>query len=102
MIRRAELDLASYDRIFPSQDFLPAKGFGNVIALPLQGRCRAASTSVFLDPATLEPWPGQWAFLSSVEQVSREQVERLLEEHEEVAFGVDTISTRRAMRRDER
>ena len=41
MSRRAELDLASYDRIFPSQDFLPAKGFGNLIALPLQGRCRS-------------------------------------------------------------
>ena len=42
MSRRAELDLASYDRFFPNQDFLPAKGFGNLIALPLQGRCRAA------------------------------------------------------------
>ena len=63
MTRRGELDLASYDRLFPNQDFLPAKGFGNLIALPLQGRCRAAGTSVFLDPATLEPWPDQWAFL---------------------------------------
>ena len=39
MARRAELDLASYDRLFPNQDFLPQKGFGNLIALPLQGRC---------------------------------------------------------------
>lgn len=37
MSRRAELDLASYDRFFPSQDFLPETGFGNLIALPLQG-----------------------------------------------------------------
>jgi hypothetical protein len=43
MTCRAELDLASYDRLFPNQDFLPAKGFGNLIALPLQGRCRAAA-----------------------------------------------------------
>ena len=50
-----ELDLASYDRLFPNQDFLPQKGFGNLIALPLQGRCREAGTSVFLDPATFEP-----------------------------------------------
>ncbi len=44
MTRRAEVDLASYDRLFPNQDFLPRKGFGNLIALPLQGRCRAAGT----------------------------------------------------------
>lgn len=37
MSRRAELDLASYDRFFSSQDFLPKAGFGNLIALPLQG-----------------------------------------------------------------
>jgi hypothetical protein len=36
MTTRAELDLASYDRFFPSQDFLPRAGFGNLIALPLQ------------------------------------------------------------------
>ena len=31
MARRAELDLSSYDRFFPSQDFLPkARGFGNL------------------------------------------------------------------------
>ena len=102
MSRRAELDLASYDRLFPNQDFLPAKGFGNLIALPLQGRCRAGGTSVFLDPATLEPWPDQWAFLSSLERVSREQVERLLAEHEGVAFGVETLSARRTVRRHER
>ena len=39
MAARAELDLASYDRLFPAQDFLPRKGFGNLIALPLQGEC---------------------------------------------------------------
>jgi hypothetical protein len=101
MSRRAELDLTSYDRLFPSQDFLPAKGFGNLIALPLQGRCRAGDTSVFLDPARLEPWPDQWAFLSSLERVLRDQVERLLDAHEDVAFGAQALSARRVARRDE-
>jgi hypothetical protein len=40
MTARAELDLASYDRFFPAQDFLPKGSFGNLIALPLQGACR--------------------------------------------------------------
>ena len=37
MASRAEIDLASYDRLFPSQDVMPRKVFGNLIALPLQG-----------------------------------------------------------------
>lgn len=103
MTRRGELDLASYDRLFPNQDFLPAKGFGNLIALPLQGRCRAVGTSVFLDPETLEPWHDQWAFLSSLERIAPEQLERLLTEHEEVAFGAEALSSaRRTTKRDER
>jgi superfamily II DNA or RNA helicase len=102
MARRAELDLASYDRLFPNQDFLPQKGFGNLIALPLQGRCRAAGTSVFLDPETMEPWPDQWGFLSSLERVSSEQLEHLLDAHDQVAFGLEALSARWRARRDER
>ena len=42
------MSLASYDRLFPAQDFMPRKGFGNLIALPLQGQCRKqALTTVF-------------------------------------------------------
>ncbi len=70
MALRAEVDLASYDRLFPSQDFVPQKGFGNLIALPLQGRCRKEGTTVFIDPATLEPWQDQWAFLDSIRRLS--------------------------------
>ena len=40
MTARAELDLSSYDRFFPSQDFMPKAGFGNLIALPLHGEPR--------------------------------------------------------------
>ncbi|MEX2555217.1 MAG: DEAD/DEAH box helicase family protein [Actinomycetota bacterium] len=100
--RRAELDLASYDRLFPNQDFLPQKGFGNLIALPLQGRCRVAETSVFLDPETMEPWPDQWGFLSSLERVSSQRLEHLLDEHDEVAFGLEALSARWRARHDER
>ena len=66
---RVEVDLTSYDRLFPSQDFVPQKGFGNLIALPLQGRSRKQGNTVFLDPATMEPWPDQWAFLASVRRL---------------------------------
>ena len=35
MAIRGKVNLASYDRLFPSQDLLPAGGVGNLIALPL-------------------------------------------------------------------
>src|SRR6266545_2261901 len=60
MLLRAELDLASYDRFFPSQDVLPKGSFGNLIALPLQGTSVQAGNTLFCDPATLRPWPDQW------------------------------------------
>jgi hypothetical protein len=34
------MSLASYDRLFPSQDVLPAGGIGNLIAAPLYGKAR--------------------------------------------------------------
>jgi len=77
MTTRAELDLTSYDRFFPSQDFLPRAGFGNLIALPLQGHWARRGTTMFLDPATMEPWPDQWAFLSSVARMTPEAVTAL-------------------------
>jgi superfamily II DNA or RNA helicase len=75
MARRAEMDLESYDRLFPSQDFVPRGSFGNLIALPLHGKCREQGNTEFLDPSSLEPWPDQWAFLSAVRRLSPEAVE---------------------------
>ena len=76
MAVRAEVDLGSYDRLFPSQDFVPQKGFGNLIALPLQGQCRKAGTTVFLDPTTMVPWEDQWAFLASIRRLSARAMPR--------------------------
>jgi hypothetical protein len=81
MIARGEMDLASYDRFFPNQDFMPKGGFGNLIALPLQKACRTLGNTEFLnteDPG-LNPWPDQWAFLSQIKRVSVEQLNALLQ-----------------------
>lgn len=89
MTIRAELDLASYDRLFPAQDFLPTGSFGNLIALPLQGVCRRRGTTVFLDTATLQPFEDQWAFLSSLGRSSPEAITSLAESVRLVAAGPD-------------
>ncbi|MCL2639546.1 MAG: DEAD/DEAH box helicase family protein [Phycisphaerales bacterium] len=74
METRPKIGLASYDRLFPNQDTLPKGGFGNLIALPLQGQTREVGNSVFLDD-TLRPFDDQWAFLSSIRKMERAEVE---------------------------
>lgn len=94
MTERGEMDLASYDRLFPNQDFMPKGGFGNLIALPLQKRCRALGNTEFLNPEDpeLRPWPDQWAFLSQVQRLSPAQVESSLEIIPPVTAGPGTGS----------
>jgi hypothetical protein len=58
MILRYELDMKSYDRLFPNQDTLPKGGFGNLIALPLQNEAMSKGTTLFLDN-NLVPYPDQ-------------------------------------------
>jgi superfamily II DNA or RNA helicase len=87
MSMRAELDLASYDRFFPSQDFMPKGSFGNLIALPFQGERAAHGCTVFLDPTTMEPWPDQWAFLSTVSRMTPDAVVALADSLRPVSAG---------------
>lgn len=63
--RTRQLQLNSYDRLFPNQDIMPKGGFGNLIALPLQKKPRNQGCSVFVDDA-FHPYPDQWAFLASI------------------------------------
>ena len=89
MVARAEMDLGSYDRFFPNQDFLPRGGFGNLIALPLQKNCRALGNTEFLD-SDLRPWPDQWAFLSRQRRLSPQEVDGLLDQFGPLAVGPGT------------
>ena len=70
MVLRGSMDLRSYDRLFPSQDMLPGSGPGNLIAAPLQGQRKTNGLTLFIDPATLEPYDDQWLFLSTLDRLS--------------------------------
>lgn len=72
-----DIGFKSYDRFFPSQDTMPAGGFGNLIALPLQGFARASGNSLFIDDRFF-PYPDQWAFLSKMERLARSRVDELV------------------------
>ncbi len=69
----------SYDRLLPNQDTMPQGGLGNLIALPLQKEARKNDNSVFIDEK-FEPFPDQWAFLSSIKKTSLEQIETITNE----------------------
>jgi hypothetical protein len=89
---REGMSLASYDRLFPAQDFLPihSKGgarLGNLIALPLHGVSRAVGTTVFCDPATWEPFPDQFAHLSRTQRLTPDQVQVLVDKLGPVQAG---------------
>jgi hypothetical protein len=87
MAIRGEMDIESYDRLFPAQDYLPRRGFGNLIALPLEGRCRQNRTTLFVDPATFEPYQDQFAYLSSLERMTRRDVVERAEELQPPTVG---------------
>jgi hypothetical protein len=77
MARGVALSVASYDRLFPSQDVLPNGGFGNLIALPLQREARRLGNTEFLNEE-LEPHRDQWSFLASVPKIAPDRLAELI------------------------
>ncbi|MBM6993088.1 MAG: DEAD/DEAH box helicase family protein [Prevotella sp.] len=87
MNRDGRISFQSYDRLFPNQDHLPDGGFGNLIALPLQGHARRLGNSVFVND-DFTPYPDQWEYLLSVRKLSVAAIKQLLREHaNEVDMG---------------
>jgi len=81
MERRPDIGLDSYDRLFPSQDTLPTGGFGNLIALPMQKQARERGNTLFLDDQSV-PYPDQWAFLSTIQKIARQELETIVKKAE--------------------
>lgn len=101
MALRGELDLDSYDRFFPSQDHLPERGFGNLIALPLQGRCASSwDTTAFVDPIRFVSFEDQFAYLSGVERMTPTRVLETVERLAPVTVGPETRLYRPSTRPD--
>jgi superfamily II DNA or RNA helicase len=58
---------------------MPAGGFGNLIALPLQNRPRENGNSVFLDD-NFRPHTDQWEYLSKVDRLTRTHLTSIVAE----------------------
>lgn len=77
MSRRHELRFQSYDRLFPSQDTVPKGGFGNLIALPFQGKAQQDGNTLFVDEQFI-PYADQWVFLSTLHKITPEELAEYL------------------------
>lgn len=86
MERERRISFKSYDRLFPNQDFMPQGGFGNLVALPLQGKARKDGNNVFVD-IDFEPFADQWAYLQEMEKMSLADVERLASIYDKEPLG---------------
>ena len=89
MESNVRLDMKSYDRFLPNQDFLPKGGFGNLIALPLQGLARKSRNSVFVDES-FEAFNDQWSLLSSARKLSASELKSILATH---AYQIELSSS---------
>ena len=70
----------SYDRFFPNQDRLPEGGFGNLVALPLQGKARKEGNSVFVDENFMV-YEDQWNYLLQIKRISETTIDVILAKH---------------------
>lgn len=68
---------SSFDRLFPNQDFLSGKGFGNLIALPLFKPTFEKGNGCFINPESFEPVADQWDFIKNIQKVSTDQLDAI-------------------------
>lgn len=92
MTRNGQMSFNSYDRFFPNQDYLPEGGFGNLVALPLQGQARRKQNSVFVDNDFLV-YKDQWAFLYNLKKIQESTIDQLLRLHYQEELGKLSMSS---------
>lgn len=92
MTRNGQMSFNSYDRFFPNQDYLPEGGFGNLVALPLQGQARRKQNSVFVDNDFLV-YKDQWAFLYNLKKIQESTIDQLLHLHYQEELGKLSMSS---------
>ena len=92
MTRNGQMSFNSYDRFFPNQDYLPEGGFGNLVALPLQGQARRKENSVFVDNDFLV-YKDQWTFLYNLKKIQESTIDQLLRLHYQEELGKLSMSS---------
>jgi hypothetical protein len=75
-----DVELSSFDKLIPDQDDLDNKKFGNLIALPFQGKAVRNGHTLFLDPATgfTKPYSDQWEVLRTLSRWNGAAMDELI------------------------
>ncbi|WP_235891391.1 TOTE conflict system archaeo-eukaryotic primase domain-containing protein [Flavobacterium gawalongense] len=68
---------SSFDRLFPNQDFLSGKGFGNLIALPFYKKTLEQGNSCFIEIDNLQPFSDQWDYIKNIQRISTTALDKL-------------------------
>lgn len=80
-MEKADLDLESYDRLFPNQDTMPKGGFGNLIALPFQGNSAKEGKTVFVNQY-FEPEENQMEILLNIRKLETDEIYHFVEKYQ--------------------
>ena len=75
------IDMSSYDRMFPNQDFVAPDALGNLVALPLQYTSRMENKTVFIDVDTMKPYSNQWTVLQNIVKINSDELSHILQKH---------------------
>jgi len=77
-----DVEISSFDRLFPNQDELSGKGFGNLIGLPFQGQAAKQGHTLLLDSENgfEKPYTDQWAVLRDVGKIDESILDGLIDE----------------------
>jgi superfamily II DNA or RNA helicase len=85
------IDMGSYDRMFPNQDFVAPDALGNLVAIPLHFGSRTENRTVFIDIDTMQAYDDQWEVLRSVKKLSPYQLNTIIRENI-ISDGIDEES----------
>jgi len=75
------IDMKSYDRLFPNQDYVAPDALGNLIALPLHYGSRSEGKTVFIDIDTMHPYENQWDILQNIIKISSQKLHSLIADY---------------------
>lgn len=81
----------AFDRMLPAQSTIPEGGFGNLIALPFQGKAQRKGDSVFVDEQ-FEPFSDQWLYLSQIQLIPHATVKSLIESIDNRPHGLSAMA----------
>ena len=94
------ITFASFDRMFPNQDYLPKEGFGNLIALPLRFSALKMGNSVFINDLQ-QVIPHQIEYLASRPKIGVTILNDILQTYYDEAYFMDDQKLRLSLYTDD-